>query len=346
MTKPVVVVDPHFRTMTEIFDSEALGRLHDLAEVVWAKDEPMPGTELAAQVDRATAVVFGRWRADAPKIEEFGPQLRALLEVSGGHEHTALDYQAALARNLLIGSCAPAFGPEVAEHGLALALSCLRGIATADREMRAGTERWLHQGNATNTTLLGKTVGFIGCGSISVHLQRLLAPFEVQLLGYDPPMPTEAMVARGIKPTALHDLLQQATVVFVLAAPTASATHLIDRAALEQLDSGQALIVLSRGSLVDFEALTALAERRGFSVGIDVYPAEPIAADSPVRRLPNASLTPHLAGAMPSALQRIGTLLVDDLESIVAGENPERFGYLRPNNRARYLQAGDRADTR
>ncbi|MEM7276347.1 MAG: NAD(P)-dependent oxidoreductase [Actinomycetota bacterium] len=328
-----VLIDPHFRTMDEIFDPSDLARLRRFATVVWGRDEPMPADRFGEAVDTVDAVVFGGWRHGSSWLEGSSPP-RTLLEVAGGHEHRQLDYDRALAAGIAIGSCAPAFGAVVAEHGLALALACRRGLVQADRRMRQGDERWLHEGNAGNGTLLGARVGFVGCGGISVHLQAMLAPFAVELLGYDPPMPVSVLEGRGIRPASLDEIFASADVVFVLAAPTPENTGLVDDRLLAGLGPHQSVIVLSRASLVDFDALVARSAERGFRFGTDVFPTEPAPKDDPIRSADHGVLSPHLAGALPAALRGIGRLVVDDLEAIAAGLAPQGMQYLSAANAA------------
>lgn len=332
-----VVVDPSFRTMDEIFSPTSLARLQE-CDIIWGRNEPMPTDILLDHRDDADVYVFGEWRHGPGTLEAMGPQFRALLEVAGGHEHAELGYGAALERRLLIGSCAAAFAPEVAEHGLALALSLLRGVAFADRSMRERTEVWLHDGNSANRTLLGSTVGFLGCGGISRQLQRLLVPFDVDLLGYDPPLPSEEFDARGITPVSLSEMFDRADLIFVLAAPTPATIGIVSRPLIERLGDHQSLVVLSRGSLVDFESLAECSARQGFGFATDVFPREPIAADDPVRAIRRSVLTPHLAGALPSALHRIGDMVIDDLAAIRLGTPPQSMSYLTLRNSDRFVQ--------
>ena len=108
MTKPRVILAPSFRQVDEIFDDRSLERLHDLSTVVWGRDEPMPTDHFLDEVPNASAVVFGTWTfGDA--LEQAGPDVKAVLEVAGGHHHPELDYPLALGRGFHVGSCAPAF---------------------------------------------------------------------------------------------------------------------------------------------------------------------------------------------------------------------------------------------
>ena len=118
--KPKIILDPHGRRMANIFTPEDFARLEAVADVIWARDEPMPEDEIEKVRHDITAIITGYWRhGDVARF----PRLAAVLEVSGGFPSPAsLDYAACFARSIRVLSCAPAFGPAVAEMGLGLAL--------------------------------------------------------------------------------------------------------------------------------------------------------------------------------------------------------------------------------
>ena len=135
--KSKVIVDPHFRRMDEIFSRADKHRLHDLVDVVWGQDEPMPQADFLRALPSAEAVICSGWRygdalANAPK-------LRAIMDVSGGFPRT-LDYDACYKRRIRVLSAAPAFARQVAEFSLGLAIASAREIALGDRLMRRGEE--------------------------------------------------------------------------------------------------------------------------------------------------------------------------------------------------------------
>ncbi|MEO1056713.1 MAG: NAD(P)-dependent oxidoreductase [Actinomycetota bacterium] len=336
MTRLRVIVDPTFRRMDEIFSIDARARLDELVEVIWGSDEVMPAEEFLAAAHDADVIVFGGWRHGRAGLDA-AANAQALLEVAGGHEHD-LDYTEALRRGMLVGSCAPAFTDVVAEHTLGLTIAAARGINAADRAMRSGDERWLHDGNRYNTTLLGATVGFVGCGGIAQSLRRMLEPFGVRPLGYDPPLGDARVRAAGFEPNALDELFTESHVVFVLAAPTTANRHIVSADLLDRLAPSDVLVVTSRSHLVDFEALADRLKRGNLKAAIDVFPSEPLPANDPLRDAAPAVLTPHLAGALPDALLRIGDLVVRDLEAICRGERPTGMQYLDATNRDGLLQ--------
>ena len=107
-----VILDPSHRRLSNIFTDADLARVCAAADIVWAKDEPMPEVEVAKVRDDVVAIITGGWRyGDVARF----PNLRAVLEVSGGFPSpTLLDYRTCFSRSIRVLSCAPAFGPMVA----------------------------------------------------------------------------------------------------------------------------------------------------------------------------------------------------------------------------------------
>jgi phosphoglycerate dehydrogenase-like enzyme len=328
--KPRVVLVPDFRRIEEIFDPATSSRLRHVADVVWAHNGPMPQKEFEAALADATAVVFGTWHYGRDAIPDAGPGLRHVFEVAGGHDHPDLNYAACFERGITVGSCAPAFGPAVAEMALALSLAAARLVAAGDAAFRAGGERWLHDGNVGATTLFGRTVGFLGAGGLSRSLQELLEPFGVRFLACDPWLDPAALQARGIEAVDLPTLFSRSDLVYVLAVPTPENRHLVSRELMELLGPTDVLAVISRAHLVDFEAMTDLVLAGRFKVAIDVFPTEPFDSDHRIRQAQGAVFSAHRAGAIPEALLEIGRMVVDDLEALLAGREPQRMQYATP----------------
>lgn len=328
--QPKLIVAPYFRHMAEIFSKQDLGRLRELGEVVWARDEAMSPDEFAAAVPDATAIVFGRWTFGPKALDRASNRLQAILEVAGSHRQPDLDYAWCFENGVAVGSCAPAFGPVVAEMALALTLAATRDVAGGDRAFRSGRERYLHDGCADTTLLFDKTVGFVGCGGLARSLQPLLAPFGVTVLGYDPWLSSAELRGRGIEPTDLERLVARSDIVYVLAAPTPANEGLIDRPLMERMRPAAVLVVISRAHLIDFDALTDLVLEGRFRAAIDVFPEEPVPPDHPIRGAENAVLSAHRAGAVPEALREIGRLVVDDLTAILNGRTPQAMQYATP----------------
>ncbi|MDQ1301822.1 MAG: Hydroxyacid dehydrogenase, partial [Chloroflexota bacterium] len=291
--KPKVILDPHGRRMANIFTAADLARLTAVADLIWARDEPMPEAEIEQARQDVTAIITGHWRhGDVARF----PRLAAILEVSGGFPAPAsLDYAACFARGIRVLSCAPAFGPAVAELGLGLALACARQIAWTDAAFRTGEPNWSHREFETEIgdtfTLYGKQVGFIGFGGLARCLKPLLEPFGCPIQAHDPWLTDAYLRKQGVSPVSLDALLATSRVIFVLAVPTASNKALLDRAKLCLIPADAVFVLLSRSHVVDFDALTDLLLAGRFRAAIDVFPQEPLPADHPIRRAKHAVLS-------------------------------------------------------
>lgn len=332
--KPVILVDPHFRQMSEIFSSVDLNRLHEDFEVIWGRDGAMPLEEAQIAILSASAVVCADWRYGdiLPSL----PNLRAILTVSGGFPRN-LDYEYCFAHNIRVLSAAPAFARPVAELALALALAASRTVCHNDRAMRKSQEKWLHAGNEGAFMLYDKPVGLIGYGSLARALQPLLAPFGCPISVYDPWLVSGYLRSQGVAPISLEELLSTSRVIFVLAAPTSENQALLSRPMLERIQSNAVLVLISRAHVVDFDALTELVAAGRFRAGIDVFPTEPIAVDHPLRSAENAVLSAHRAGPVEEALWDIGKMVLDDLTAITDELPPQRLQVAQPELIRRYM---------
>jgi len=331
--KPSVVLDPHGRRMAEIFSQDDRERLYRTVDVVWGQDEPMPLAEARSALQYAAAVVCTSWRYG--EILADAPQLRAIIDVGGGFPR-GLDYEQCFDRRIRVLTCAPAFGPQVAEMALGLALAASRGIAAGDRALRGGTERWLHGGNEGTFLLYGKRVGFIGFGSLARCLKSLLMPFSCPISVFDPWLGEGYLRSQGVEPVGIENLLESCQVIFVLAAPTVENRALLSRELLERIQPGAVLVLVSRAHVIDFDALTDLVCTGRFKAAIDVFPTEPLPADHPIRKAEGAVLSAHRAGSVREGLWEIGSMVVDDLEAIAAGLPPQRLQVAQPELVMRY----------
>lgn len=326
--KKKVLLDPSFRTINEIFHAYDLARLSSFMDVVWGEDEPMPEAEFEKVKPELTAIISGRWRYG--NVQTI-PHLRAILEVAGQHPSPQeLDFRHCFAKGIRILSCAPAFGPMVAEMALGSALACNRNIVQGHNDFSTGTEIYLHEGNVGCFSFFKQKVGLIGFGSIARSLKSFLDPFDCQYLVYDPWLPDNHLAQQGVIPTELEAVMETAKVIFVSAIPSLENQGFINRSLLAKIQKGATVVFISRASVVDFDALTELVLEGRFNAAIDVFPNEPLEADHPIRQAKNTVLSAHRAGSLENDLKLIGKMVVDDLESVVAGIPPMQMQSAQP----------------
>lgn len=324
-----ILLDTHGRKVEHIFEPADLQRLHNAADIVWGRNEPMPEEEWQVARENVSAIITGWWRHG--DVSHF-PALEAILEVSGGPPSPrSLDYEHCFANGIRVLSCAPAFGPAVAEMALALALASTRHVVDCHVEFAEGSEQFLHDGGAPGSVLFDKPVGFIGFGGLARNLRPLLAPFRCPISVYDPWLPASYLRGQAVTPVGLDELMGRSKVIFVLAIPTPENRGMIDRAALELISPDATLVLISRSHVVDFDALTEFLCEGRFRAAIDVFPEEPPRADHPIRKAPNVILSAHRAGSISDALRNIGRIVADDVEALVAGLPPMQMQLVRPD---------------
>lgn len=319
----MILVDPHPRTLDQIFSPAARERLEALAPVTW-HDGPPAGDDLIEPLLPDLVAIVGQTSLPAPRLERM-IRLRAVVNVEGNFLQN-VDYRACFERGIEVLGIGRVFGQPVAELALGLALASARDIPRGDAEIRAGNEVLFDEGvNSGSFLLAGKTVGLVGCGSLAQALVPLLAPFRCELLGHDPWLDEDAFATLGLEPVGLLDLFRRSRVVFVLAPPTTENAGAIGRRCFEAMTPGSVVVLASRSAVVDWEALLDAASSGRIRAAIDVFPEEPIPATERARETPGTILSAHRAGNVPEIWRRIGDLVADDLEAVLAGGAPGRL---------------------
>lgn len=171
--------------------------------------------------------------------------------------------------------------------------------------------------------LRGKTIGFIALGMVAQEVIRLLKPFHVRFIAYDPYMRPEKAGELGVELMPLHAVLERAQMVSIHLPQIPETVQMIGHAELRLLQDGCMLINTSRGSVIHEHALIEELRTNRFYAALDVFEQEPLPLDSELRRLPNVLVRPHIAGVTPSSRKRIGRSLVDDMVSYFNGEPVE-----------------------
>lgn len=321
--RPRTLLNPYARKIDLLFAPEDFARLEEAVDLVWAKDEQAPENAIEACRGDVEIIVTGRWSYG--DVGAF-PKLRAILETSGGFPPTdQLDYEACFSRGIRVLSCAPAFGPTVAEMGLGMALAAARRIVWNDADFRRGEGHWSHREFRGEFSIFGQPAGFIGFGSLGRCLKPLLEPFGCPISVYDPWMTDAYLRGQGVTPVDIDTLLRTSRLIFVLATPTAPNRAFLDRKKLELIAEDAVFLLLSRSHVVDFDALTDLLHAGRFRAAIDVYPEEPLPLDHPVRNAPNTVFSTHRAGAILEAFRNIGRMVTNDVEAIAKGLPPREM---------------------
>ena len=339
MNKPAVVLAPHWRQMSELFSTSREAELRRMCDVVWGRDEPIPESVLDAALPHATVLIASVPVISAESLARMS-RLKAVIEVSGSFPNT-IDYSACGRKGIEVLSCSPGFRSSVAEMGLAMALASARGLVSEHEAFRMGRERWLNDNPKTDFSLFGAEVGFVGFGQIARELSRLLTPFQPRIRAFDPWLPEGVAERHGIGICGLEELASWARCLFVTVVPTTENKGMVSTDILGRMQDHAVVVLLSRAHVVDFNALMSEADSGRLRVAADVFPVEPLPAESPFRRSGNVVLSPHRAAAVTGGRHLIGDMIVDDLRALLSGETTRRLARANSRTISKLVDAGD-----
>jgi phosphoglycerate dehydrogenase-like enzyme len=319
MTKPVVAVTigrAHYARMMSPHAWEELARFAEILH--HPGDAPAAKEDLLALLPPADACLTS-WdvaRLDADVIAA-APKLRAIVHMGGSVKRIVSD--AVWERGILVVSAAPVLAEHVAETTLGLMIVGMKRVWPLAQRVREGG--WRDSPYWPSRELYDKKVGIVGASNVGRHVIRLLQPFHVHILLYDPYVSEEQARSMGVVKVELDELVQEADVISLHAPALPATYHMIDARRLSMMKDDALIINTARGSLIDEEALIRELEKGRFFAFLDVTDPEPPAPDSPLRRLPNVVVTPHIAGCIENCT-RMGERAVEELRRFFAGEPP------------------------
>lgn len=249
-----------------------------------------------------------------------------------------IDTAAAARRNIPVATLPLMRNVTVAEHALALILACARKIIPAHQAVAGAAYRDMGlqptpttQGNYRSnwariggiTELYRTTVGIVGMGDIGMEIAQRCRAFGMDIV-YTQRTRHDAHTedALAMRYLPLDRLLAASDFVVLVVPHTAQTEGLIGETALSLMKPSATLINVGRGGLVDEHALAvALSSGSIAMAGLDVYRAEPLPAESPLRELPNVVLTPHLGGGSYRTWDVDIPAVLDNMRRFFAG-NP------------------------
>jgi phosphoglycerate dehydrogenase-like enzyme len=337
--RPRVLVACNSTVHDEYLSGEGVARLEALADWEWLPCEGTssntpdrwggPSTDPAdtnrlrdklAEGFDALIVCHGSPYVDASVLDG-APRLKLIGELEGDRFANRIDVDAAVEHGVTVVDTTHGSSLPVAEWALALMIIGLRNAGAQFRRLIGGEEfrRSPDDPGFRLGELSDRTVGLIGLGHIGRRLIELLEPFRCRVLVHDPYVVKEVALAMHVELTSLERVLSETEVVVCTAPLTPRTRGMLGAAELDLLEPDTVFVNVSRGAIVDSDALIARARRNDIRVSLDVFDPEPIPAGSPIRDLPNVFLSPHIAGVTAACRPRFFSFMVDELERFFGG---------------------------
>ena len=335
--------------ITARFDGEELERLRGLADDIrfagWGVDrKKLTAREMADRVGDLDILIV-EFEPITEEVLAAARHLKALVCCRNEPEAN-VDVSAATALGIPVLHTPGRNAVSVAEYTIGLMLAVSRHIAAAHHllrhtseltavqyedkmaDRRGVTSEWSLDPTAPfnrfpGPELAGKTLGLVGFGTIGRQIARRALAFDMRVIVADPYVDATAAKRAGAVRCELPALMRSADFVAIAAKVTPETTGLIGREQIGLMKPSAYFINTARAAIVDCDALhEALAAGRIRGAALDVFPSEPVPADSPFLRLDNAVLSPHLAGASLDIPRHHSRQAVDGLMSLFAGRMP------------------------
>ena len=241
-------------------------------------------------------IVRSATRVDSKMIAA-APELRAIGRAGVGVDN--IDMAAATAAGVAVYNAPGGNTIAAAELTMALMLSVVRRVPSADRSVRAG--RW-DRASFRGVELRGRTLGLIGAGRIGGEVAIRCVAFGMAVIAYDPYIEESRAEELQIQLATVDEVIEKADVISLHVPLNEETRHLIDAEAMERMKKTAFIINASRGGvIVETDLAAALRDGTIAGAALDVYEDEPLSADSSLRHAPNIVLTPHLGASTREA---------------------------------------------
>lgn len=263
-------------------------------------------------------------------LRRLSPTLRYVATLSVGYDHINLAQAQALGIGVL--HTPDVLSDACAEIAMMLMLNACRRGYEADRLVRSGNWTGWSPTQLLGTGLKGKRVVVFGMGRIGREIAIRAQAFGMEIHYHNRrPLPPE-QAANAIYHASLDDALQVADVLVIAVPGSPQLKGVINAGRIALMPPQAVLVNISRGELVDDEALIgALSTGRLFAAGLDVFANEPH-VDPRYRELDNVFLSPHIGSATKETRDAMGWLLIDGLDALFQGATPNNL--LNPSNPA------------
>lgn len=254
-----------------------------------------------------------------PELFSGAKNLRAAIRHGAGLD--MIPVEAATAAGVLVANVPAVNARSVAEHVMFTALALLRRFRLMDLDLRA--KGWLAGREHSNSTseLAGKTIGIVGLGAVGQAVGHIAAHgFDINVVA----------TTRGLRPApervgflSIDALVEQSDIIVLCCPLTEETRGLISRERIARMRPNALLINVSRGPVIDDEALIeALRQGRIGGAALDVFATQPLPPNHPYFGFDNVIVTPHMAGITEESMMRMGVGAAGEALLVLANKLP------------------------
>ncbi len=307
--------------VTREIPEAGLRPLEDFDVTVLSERPPERGEllEAAQGIDGVLSTLTEK--IDAEFMNAAGEDLKVVANMAVGYDN--VDVTTADERGIVVTNTPDVLDETTADTAFMLVLAAARRLGEGERIVRSG--RWEAWGPKMliGPDVWGKKLGIVGFGRIGQALARRARGFDMEILYSGRSRREDAEKEFDARYLELDELLEECDFLSLHTSLTEDTMHLIGAGELEKMKPEAVLVNTSRGPVVDEAALAeALAERRIFAAGLDVYENEP-EVHPKLLELENVVLAPHIGSASFETRDKMAAMAGEDLRAVLRGEQPK-----------------------
>ncbi|MCI1240608.1 MAG: D-2-hydroxyacid dehydrogenase family protein [Bifidobacterium subtile] len=312
---PLVAVPNIVDSMLEPFTS-TLDLLHDIARVRIYTDFTLDEDTLVERMDGAKAVIVIGFHVSDAMLDRVGDHVECFA-FGGTGVASYINLIATRERGIRVCNVVHYGNGAVAEHAVALIMELARRTGRMDAAMHIGG--WHGE---DGTSLENKTIALVGFGGIGQHVARIARGFGMHILVWNSHLDAQAVHDLEATPVDdLGELFERADIVSLHLPLLADTDGLITPEHLNHLRPGTIFVNTARAEVIQPGVLTSRLQRGDISAGLDVFDAEPLPDDDPLRTLPNVVLTPHVAWRAEAAYASLTKQVTQSIAAYFTGES-------------------------
>ncbi|WP_152655039.1 D-glycerate dehydrogenase [Oceanobacillus sp. CFH 90083] len=314
MSKPKVYI-------TRMVDEKYLEAYRDQLDIrMWEKaDEPVSRETLYKELADADALFTVLSDAVDEDLLSKAPRLKIVANMAVGYDN--IDLEACRKYNVAAANTPDVLSETTADLGFSLMMATARRIVEADAWVKQ--DKWQSWAPFffAGTDIYGKTLGIVGMGRIGEAIAKRATGFDMNIQYHNRSRKKEAEEQLHAKYVSFEELLKTSDFVMTVVPHTKETDKLFNQAAFEKMKSSAIFINISRGKVVDEDALAnALKTGEIQAAGLDVFEEEPIRADHPLVSLDNTVCIPHIGSASVETRAKMVQLCMDNILAVVSGK--------------------------
>ena len=287
---------------------------------IWSGDFPPPQDDLLERVRGVDGIVcLITDRIDEAVLEAAGPQLRVVSQMAVGVDN--VDVAGCTARGIAVGNTPGVLTETTADLVWALILATARRVVESAAFVERGDWRTWGPLLMAGVDVHDRTLGIVGFGAIGQAVARRAQGFGMRTLYWNRTPRPERAAELGAQLRRLDQLLAESDFVSLNVALNEDTRHLIDAEALATMLPHAILINTARGPIVEESALIeALRAGTIGGAGLDVTEVEPVDPASPLLRMDNVIVLPHIGSASLATRAKMADIAVANLRAALADE--------------------------